>query len=187
MEVKLLGTVFRLEIIIIAVIAVFLLLAHSVCSCCFWKKGCKKGHNHNQQQEHNEHNEHHPQKEGFTPANTNYGESSSYTLGQTRASHPNTWGTSDMMVTPGTTTWGQPNLTIAPGKPISQGAQDIINRKGPSLPLPEGELLLFSNTEFKPECCPNSYSNGSGCACMNPSTYNYLILRGGNNIPYSEY
>jgi len=26
-----------------------------------------------------------------------------------------------------------------------------------------------------------------GCACMNSNTYNYLINRGGNNVPYSEY
>jgi len=48
-------------------------------------------------------------------------------------------------------------------------------------------LFMFANTEFKPECCPNTYSNSSGCACMDSNSYNYLITRGGNNVPYSEY
>jgi hypothetical protein len=48
-------------------------------------------------------------------------------------------------------------------------------------------LSMFANTPFKPECCPNAYSNSSGCACMTTNQYNYLISRGGNNVPYSEY
>jgi hypothetical protein len=47
--------------------------------------------------------------------------------------------------------------------------------------------LLFKNTAFKPECCPNTYSSSMGCACMNTKQYNYLIHRGGNNTPYSIY
>ena len=58
---------------------------------------------------------------------------------------------------------------------------------GPPIPLPEGEMFMFANTEFKPECCPNAYSNSSGCACMTGEQYNYIIQRGNNNVPYSEY
>jgi hypothetical protein len=47
--------------------------------------------------------------------------------------------------------------------------------------------LMFKNTAFKPECCPNTYSNSMGCACMSTSQYNYLETRGGNNVPYSQY
>jgi hypothetical protein len=47
--------------------------------------------------------------------------------------------------------------------------------------------LMFKKTPFKPECCPNTYSNSMGCACMSTKQYNYLINRGGNNVPYSEY
>ena len=47
--------------------------------------------------------------------------------------------------------------------------------------------LLFKNTAFKPECCPNTYSNSTGCACMSTSQYNYLETRGGNNVPFSQY
>ena len=58
---------------------------------------------------------------------------------------------------------------------------------GTPVPLPKGEMLFFADNLFKPECCPNTYSNGSGCACMTTKQYNYLITRGGNNVPYSEY
>ena len=53
----------------------------------------------------------------------------------------------------------------------------------------EGEMLMFANTQFKPECCKNngSYSGSTGCACMTTGQYNYLVSRGGNNVPYSEY
>ena len=47
--------------------------------------------------------------------------------------------------------------------------------------------LLFKDTAFKPECCPNTYSNSMGCACMTTQQYNYLNNRGGNNVPYSQY
>ena len=112
-------------------------------------------------------------KEGFAGANTNYGESSRYTLGD--------YSSMD------TSSWGQPNMTVTKGKPLSKGVKDFMNRPEQPVPLPEGELLMFANTEFKPECCPNTFSTSSGCACMTGNQYNYLIGRGGNNVPYSEY
>ncbi len=86
-----------------------------------------------------------------------------------------------------TSNWGSPDLSITSGKKIPSGAQNILNRKEQPIPLPEGEMSIFANTDFKPECCPNTYSTGSGCACMTTKQYNYLITRGGNNVPYSEY
>lgn len=109
-------------------------------------------------------------KEGFVGANTNYGESSSY---------------NEPPVS--TTSWFTPNLTYSPGEPVSQGIQDILNRPKQDIPLPNGEMLMFKNTPFSPSCCPNTYSNSMGCACMTVDQYNYLIDRGGNNVPYSEY
>ena len=47
--------------------------------------------------------------------------------------------------------------------------------------------LIFSRTPFKPECCPSTYSNSEGCACISNKQYEYLIKRGGNNVPYSQY
>ena len=112
-------------------------------------------------------------KEPFVGANTNYGESAAYPLTQTTYLNTSQWGGQD--------------LTVIPGKPVPKAAQAIIDRPNQSLPLPEGQLSLFDNMPFSPECCPNAYSSSMGCACMNSSTYNYLITRGNNNVPYSEY
>ena len=60
------------------------------------------------------------------------------------------------------------------------GSQDILNRPEQPVPLPEGEMAMFSTTKFSPECCPNAYSTGSGCACMTKKQYDYIHNRGGN-------
>jgi hypothetical protein len=111
--------------------------------------------------------------EGFTGANINYGQSSAYDLSD------------DQQIN--TSSWSAPNMTVVPGEPLSNGVKQFLSREPQPVPLPEGELLMFANTQFKPECCPNTYSNSSGCACMTGNQYNYLVLRGGNNVPYSEY
>jgi hypothetical protein len=111
--------------------------------------------------------------EGFVGANTNYGQSSSYSLSNNKGVNTSSWFT--------------PNLTYKKGGKEGKGVQNILNRPKQPIPLPEGEMLMFANTEFKPECCPNAYSNSTGCACMDVGQYNYLINRGGNNVPYSEY
>ena len=54
---------------------------------------------------------------------------------------------------------------------------------GPKIPLPEGELFFFNNTKFDSECCPGTYSNSKGCACLSQAQYNHLMMRGGNNTP----
>lgn len=111
--------------------------------------------------------------ESFVGANTNYGQSSQYDLA------------SQTVID--TSSWNAPNLTVVPGKPLSDGVKKFLAREPQPVPLPEGELDMFANTPFKPECCPNAYSNSSGCACMTGEQYNWLIQRGGNNVPYSEY
>ena len=112
-------------------------------------------------------------KEGFTGANINYGQSSPYDLAHNDAVD--------------TKSWFQPNLTVVPGQPLNPAVKEFLNRPEQPVPLPEGELDLFATTEFKPECCPNTYSNSSGCACMTTKQYNGIITRFGNNIPYSEF
>jgi hypothetical protein len=47
------------------------------------------------------------------------------------------------------------------------------------------QMLMFANTPFKPECCPNTYSSSTGCACMTSQQVNLLKNRG--NVSYSEY
>ena len=167
MEISIFGFKFRLEILVLIVVVYLILTGHLLCSCSAFplmegltkmsNKANKKG------------------KEGFVGASTNNGESSIYTLGSYNG-----------VIMP-TSTWGQSDLEVIPGKPLSKGVQNILNREQQTLPLPEGELNMFETTPFKPECCPNAYSNSSGCACMTVDQYNYLIQRGGNNVPYSEY
>ena len=112
-------------------------------------------------------------KEGFAGANTNYGESSQYSLGN--------YNPVD------TSSWGQPTMTVTPGKPLSKAVKQFMARPEQPVPLPEGEMLMFANTPFKPECCPSTFSTSQGCSCLTSKQYNYLVERGGNNIPYSEY
>jgi hypothetical protein len=152
MDISILGLKVSVEVLILIGIIYLILIGHTVGGCC--KVSTKK--------------------EGFTPANTNYGESSNYTLGN-NYKRINTYN------------WGQPSMVVTPGKPLSSAVQKILDREPQPVPLPEGQMLMFATTPFKPECCPNTYSNGSGCACMTTKQYNYLIERGGNNIPFSEY
>ena len=49
--------------------------------------------------------------------------------------------------------------------------------------LPEGELDMLANSSFKPECCPNVYSNSKGCVCASDDQVKFLQQRGGNNYP----
>ena len=112
-------------------------------------------------------------KEGFTPANINYGESSLY--------NSNTYGSTN------TSSWSAPNMTFVSGQPLNSAVKKFMAREPQPVPLPEGEMLLFANTPFKPECCPNTYSTSSGCACMTSEQYNFIVTRSGNNVPYSQY
>jgi hypothetical protein len=84
-------------------------------------------------------------------------------------------------------TWSAQALTYSSGSTPSEGVKSIWDRPKQPIPLPENELDMFATTGFKPECCPNAYSNSTGCACMTTDQYNYLKSRGGNNVPYSEY
>jgi len=115
-------------------------------------------------------------KEGFTGANTNYGQSAPYLLGSSNGN-----------VVVDTNSWNQPDLVVKCGGSHGKGVSDILGRPKQPIPLQEGELDFFATTPFKPECCPNFYSNHNGCACMTTDQYNYLQTRGGNNVPYSEY
>ena len=153
----------RVEVLVLVAVVCFLIFSQSAVACsscdsCNKEGMCSKKH-----------------KEGFTSHGAGFKVSnfSGYSLGDN---------------TPvDTSKWGTPSLVLKKGEKPSEGAQEILNRPPQSVPLPEGQMSMFANTEFKPECCPNTYSNGSGCACMTVNQYNYLVSRGGNNVPYSEY
>ena len=173
MEIELFGFKLRVEILVLIVLAYWILWGHLLCSCSRVGRmeglGMMKG---GADTVGNLLNSINPTivQEGFAGANINYGESSLFNTKPVD-----------------TASWFTPNLTYKAGSKGGKGVQDIMNRKKQPVPLPEGEMLMFANTEFKPECCPNSYSNSTGCACMTPAQYNNLINRGGNNVPYSEY
>lgn len=93
--------------------------------------------------------------------------------------------TPDWIMNP--STWSMPTLTYSPGTTPDAGVKAIWDRPKQPIPLPEGELDMFATTPFKPECCPNTYSNSMGCACMTIPQFNFLRNRGFNNVPYSEY
>jgi len=114
--------------------------------------------------------------EGFTGANTNNGQSAPYLLGSIGGT-----------ATIDTNSWNQPDLVVKCDGSYGKGVADILGRPSQQIPLKDGELDIFATTPFKPECCPNFYSNSMGCACMTPNQYNYMVSRGGNNTPYSEY
>ena len=161
MEISVGGIKFRLEIIIVISIILFLIFGQTCLSCSSSIPGqmsSSLGYSN---------------VEGFFGASSNNGQSAMYSL--------------DNNTPVDTSNWSRPSLVVTPGQPLSQGVVNILNRAPQQIPLPEGQLSMFANTPFKPECCPNAYSNGSGCACMTVPQYNYLISRGGNNVPYSEY
>jgi len=111
--------------------------------------------------------------ETFVGANTNYGQSSPYDL--------------TMNNPVDTSAWMAPNMVVTPGQPLNPAVKAFLARPKQQIPLPEGEMNFFANTRFAPEYCPNTYSTSQGCAAMTGEQYNYLITRGGNNVPYSEY
>ena len=54
------------------------------------------------------------------------------------------------------------------------------NYVGTPVPLPEGEMFFFKKNQFKPECCPATYTTSAGCACISKDQLSYLNNRGGN-------
>jgi hypothetical protein len=156
--------------LILIVIVVIILFSHAFCGCCRYNmEGMTTPGNGKKSATSSPA----PVKEGYTGLTKNIGFYSPY-----GSANPDTVSTSN---------WGQPDMTITPGKPLSPAVQDVLNRPRQPVPLPEGQMDIFFNTPFKPECCPNTYSNSQGCACMTMGQYNWLTMRGGNNVPYSQY
>ena len=112
-------------------------------------------------------------KEGFAP--NNFAEGAQFA----KSGSPGTIRNPD--------TWASPTLVYSPATGADSRVKSIMDRTAQPVPLPEGELDVFATTPFKPECCPNTYSNSMGCACMTVKQYDYLVDRGGNNVPYSDY
>lgn len=56
------------------------------------------------------------------------------------------------------------------------------SHKGTPVPLPEGQMDMFADNDFTPECCPSTYSSSAGCACITQEQVDYLNERGGNRV-----
>ena len=166
MNVSIFGYKLKVEILILFAFIVVILLSHTLFGSYNGMEGLDN-------MENSSTNMNGILTESFVGANTNYGQSSQYDLA------------SQTVID--TSSWNAPNMTVVPGKPLSDGVKKFLAREPQPVPLPEGELDMFATTPFKPECCPNTYSNSTGCACMTGEQYNWLVQRGGNNVPYSEY
>jgi len=169
----------RIEIVLVGLVLLWILFGHLLCSCCtvsfregfdLAKGGLLGGMK--------------GALEGLTDAAKK--RESYQNMNYAFESHPASYKLGDNSVVD-TSSWSNPNLTYNAGGTPGAGALAILDRKKQPIPLPNGELDMFATTPFKPECCPNTYSNSMGCACMTVDQWKYLNDRGGNNVPYSEY
>ena len=66
------------------------------------------------------------------------------------------------------------------GPSIKWRSQQHDTYKGTPVPLKEGQMFMWADNEFKPECCGSSVSSSSGCACVTEAQMDYINQRGGN-------
>ena len=170
----------RVEILVAIVIVYWVMFGHLLCGCSkvglfegmeILKEGVRNGRN--AVARHNYYNNN-TTTEGFTSANNT-------SMGPEFASID----APKYIMNP--STWAMPTLTYSPGTTKDAGVKAILNRPKQQIPPPEGQLDFFAKTDFKPECCPNTYSTSTGCACMDMGSYDFLKQRGFNNVPYSEF
>ena len=76
--------------------------------------------------------------------------------------------------------WVQTAKRYASGMGNKNRLNTYKDNVGTPVPLPEGELFFFADNKFKPECCPSTYSNSMGCACLSQAQVDYVNQRGGN-------
>ena len=76
--------------------------------------------------------------------------------------------------------WVQTAKQYASGMGYKNKLNSYKDNVGTPVPLPEGELFFFADNKFKPECCPSTYSDSTGCACLSQDQVTYINERGGN-------
>ena len=169
----------RVEILVAIVIVYWIMFGHLLCGCskvglfegmAILKEGVRNGRH--AVARHNYYNN--TTTEGFTSANNT-------SMGPEFASID----APKYIMNP--STWAMPTLTYSPGTKPDADVKKFWNRPKQPIPPPEGQLNFFATTEFKPECCPNTFSTSSGCACLDMGSYKFLKQRGFNNVPYSEF
>jgi hypothetical protein len=105
--------------------------------------------------------------------------------------------TSDLNIYPRTPIAPSDNLAVSAlkGELLNSNTNTMVNVGSYYAPIagyksfqvPNDKLDMMSGVNFKPDCCPSSYTNSMGCACIDPSQQKFLSERGGNNYPKSEY
>jgi hypothetical protein len=196
MDISIGSYTFRMEIILLIIIVSWIMFGHVLCSCCTMslQEGLetmnktiedikpeieKLGTNENEDDYEDytsklQKKKLRESKEGFVGSNNSgYGPEFSASKAPGYIMKPDKWA--------------MPTLTYSKGTTPDAGVQAIWDRPKQPIPLPKDELDIFATTQFKPECCPNTFSSSEGCACMTTEQYGYLKNRGGNNVPYSEY
>jgi hypothetical protein len=169
----------RLEIFLLIIFLIWVMFGHALCSCCTmsFREGLETisetvtGSTEEKEEE---------EKEKDAEVPTNGSEQISANLKEAFGNGNEFAKNNDPGYIMDPNTW-------AMGATVGAGVGNIANRKPQQFPLPEGQMDIMENMEFKPECCPNTYSSSEGCACMDMATYQYLENRGGNNVPFSEY
>jgi hypothetical protein len=69
---------------------------------------------------------------------------------------------------------------IAGSSTFSSLGNGVVDIRYPDVP-PSGDTLdMLTGQTFRPDCCPSTYSNSSGCACMSDAQLDFLSSRGGN-------
>jgi len=84
---------------------------------------------------------------------------------------------------------GVPGDNWATGPPVTNTNANasmwapLAGNVGGKVPLSEGQLFMFADNKFTPDCCykPQQYSSSTGCACISVDQMKYLSSRGGNN------
>ena len=76
--------------------------------------------------------------------------------------------------------WVQTAKRYASGMGNENRLNSYKDNVGTPVPLPEGELFFFADNKFSPECCPSTYSDSMGCACLSQAQVDYINQRGGN-------
>jgi len=83
--------------------------------------------------------------------------------------------------------WVQTAKQYSSGMGYKNKLNSFKDNVGTPVPLPEGELFLFADNKFKPECCPSTYSDSMGCACLSQDQVDYINQRGGNRTFPTEF
>lgn len=78
------------------------------------------------------------------------------------------------------TNWQNKANQYAASMGYSEQKSKYSQYSGTSMPLPEGQMYMFADNKFKPECCPSTYTSSTGCACITQEQVDYINQRGGN-------